>query len=110
MKKYADVEKALKDQEAVVVVLGTRNQLEPTTMMTEGMKNIVEAMKKLGLKKVSVCLSSFQFMDAEKVPKIMQNVNEDHSGMYAVLKESNDLEWRALLPPHIASKWMNSSG
>lgn len=98
-----DVEKALTGQDAVVVVLGTRNCLEPTTMMTQGMKNITQAMRTIGLKKVSVCLSSFQFMDADKVPKIMQNVNQDHSGMYEVLTSADDLEWRALLPPHIAS-------
>lgn len=106
--KLEDVEKALKDQDAAVVVLGTRNALEPTTMMTEGMKNIVNGMRKAGLKKVSVCLSSFQFMDPDKIPKIMQNVNNDHSGMFEVLKAADDLEWRALLPPHIASQYTQS--
>lgn len=106
--KLEDVEKALKDQDAVVVVLGTRNALEPTTMMTEGMKNIVNGMRQAGLKKVSVCLSSFQFMDPDKIPKIMQNVNNDHSGMFEVLKAADDLEWRALLPPHIASQYIHS--
>lgn len=101
---YNDVEKALDGQDAVVVVLGTRNSLEPTTMMREGMKNIVEGMRKHGLKKVSVCLSSFMFWEPEKVPKIMLNIHDDHLHMFEVLKASEDLQWRALLPPHIASK------
>lgn len=101
--KYDDVEKALKDQDAVVVVLGTRNNVEPTTLMSEGMKNIVDGMKKLGQKKVSVCFSSFMFWDPAKVPQMMLNVHNDHERMFAVLKESG-LEWRALMPPHIASK------
>lgn len=102
--KYEDVEKALQGQDAVVVVLGTRNVVEPTTMMSEGMQNIAEAMKKQGLKKVSVCLSSFMFWEPEKIPKVMQNINNDHERMFAILKAS-DLEWRALLPPHIASEY-----
>lgn len=102
--KYEDVEKAVEGQDRVVVVLGTRNNVEPTTMMREGMKNIVEAMRKHGLKKVSVCLSSFLYWEPEKVPKVMSNINDDHKAMFEVLKNAMDLEWRALLPPHIAAE------
>lgn len=102
--KYEDVEKALKDQDAVVVVLGTRNDVSPTTMMSEGMKNIATGMTKLGLKKVSVCMSAFNLMELERVPKTMMNMYDDHARMFDVLKSSDHLEWRALYPPHITSK------
>lgn len=98
-----DVVKAISDQELVCVVLGTRNDLKPTTMMSTGMQNIVDAMKAAHLKKVSVCLSSFLFFDADKVPKMFTELNADHKRMLDVLKAS-DLEYRAILPPHIADE------
>lgn len=53
----SDVEKAVEGQDGVVIVLGTRNDLGPTTVMSDGTKNIIEAMKKHGVKRVSACLS-----------------------------------------------------
>lgn len=107
--KYEDVERSLEGQDRVVVVLGTRNKLDPTTIMSEGMQNIAKAMQKLGLKKVSICLSSFMFMDPEKVPKIMLNVHSDHERMFDIVKQS-DLEWIAVCPPHISCKWRDKIG
>lgn len=49
---YESVEPAVKGMDAVVIVLGTRNDLKPTTMMSEGTKNIIEAMKKHNVQKV----------------------------------------------------------
>lgn len=98
-----DVVNAIKDQELVCVVLGTRNDLKPTTMMSTGMQNIVNAMKAENLKNVSVCLSSFLFFDPDKVPKMFAELNMDHKRMLDVVKASG-LEYRAVLPPHIAGK------
>uniref|UniRef100_A0A8C4YN85 Biliverdin reductase B n=1 Tax=Gopherus evgoodei TaxID=1825980 RepID=A0A8C4YN85_9SAUR len=53
----ADVDKAIEGQDAVIIILGTRNDLSPTTMMSEGTRNIVAAMKAHGIRKVVVCLS-----------------------------------------------------
>ncbi|EAT32942.1 AAEL014821-PB [Aedes aegypti] len=72
-----DVVKAISDQELVCVVLGTRNDLKPTTMMSTGIQNIV--------------------------PKMFTELNADHKRMLDVLKAS-DLEYRAILPPHIADE------
>lgn len=96
-----NVKTAIKDVDAVCVVLGTRNNVSPTTDMSNGMKNIIEAMKEFGIKKVSVCLSSFLFMEPEKVPKIFWEINADHKRMLDAVKESG-LEYRAVFPPHIA--------
>ena len=55
--EYDTVEPAVQGMDAVVIVLGTRNDVKPTTMMSEGTKNIIEAMKKHNLKKVLSCYS-----------------------------------------------------
>ncbi|ETN58725.1 hypothetical protein AND_009744 [Anopheles darlingi] len=98
-----DVKKAVEGQELVCVVLGTRNDLKPTTEMSDGMTNILAAMKEASLKKFSVCLSSFLFMDPEKVPAIFVNINAEHKRMLDMVKNC-DLEYRAVLPPHIADE------
>lgn len=58
--KLADVKKAIEGKDGVVVALGTRNDLSPTTVMSEGMNNIVTAMKEANVSVVSVCLSGIE--------------------------------------------------
>ncbi|XP_029475251.1 flavin reductase (NADPH) [Rhinatrema bivittatum] len=97
-----DVSKAVQGQDAVLILLGTRTDLGPTTMMSEGTKNILEAMKAHGVRKVVACMSSFLLWDSTKVPPPMRPVTEDHIRMHQVLKESG-LDYVAVLPPHIAT-------
>ncbi|KAK5905295.1 hypothetical protein CesoFtcFv8_006775 [Champsocephalus esox] len=96
-----DVMKTLEGQDAVIIILGTRNSLSPTTMMSEGTKNIVEAMKSRGICKVVACMSAFLLWDRSKVPPRMLPVTEDHDRMHTVLKSSG-LDFVAVMPPHIA--------
>ncbi|XP_034086389.1 flavin reductase (NADPH) [Gymnodraco acuticeps] len=96
-----DVMKTLEGQDAVIIILGTRNSLSPTTMMSEGTKNIVEAMKSHGICKVVACMSAFLLWDRSKVPPRMLPVTEDHDRMHTVLKSSG-LDYVAVMPPHIA--------
>ncbi|KAJ8674357.1 hypothetical protein QAD02_005619 [Eretmocerus hayati] len=96
-----DVSKAVSGMEGVVVVLGTRNDLKPTTVLSEGMKNIIDAMKKHSVQVVSVCLSAFLFRKPEDVPAIFKDLNADHQRMFDLVKKS-DLKWIAVLPPHIS--------
>ncbi|XP_052867495.1 flavin reductase (NADPH) [Anopheles cruzii] len=98
-----DVKKAIEGQELVCVVLGTRSDLKPSTVMSEGLSNVLSAMKDASLKKLSVCLSAFLFMEPEKVPAIFVNINGEHKRMLELVKESG-LEYRAVLPPHIADE------
>uniref|UniRef100_A0A8C5RS50 Biliverdin reductase B n=1 Tax=Laticauda laticaudata TaxID=8630 RepID=A0A8C5RS50_LATLA len=97
----ADVDRAVRGQDAVIIILGTRNDLSPTTMMSEGTRNIVAAMKSYGIGKVVVCLSVFLMWDLDKVPAKMQPVTEDHIRMQQILKESG-LDCVYVMPPHIA--------
>lgn len=98
---YDDVSKAVKGVSAVSVVLGTRNDLKPTTILSEGTKNIVKAMKEHGVEKVSVCLSAFLFWKPADVPPMFHDLNADHRRQLDVVKGSN-LKYIAILPPHIA--------
>lgn len=65
------------------------------------MKNIIRAMKKNNVERVSVCLSAFLFRPPDKVPAAFVDLNADHQRMLDAIKES-ELKWIAVLPPHIA--------
>ncbi|XP_058835176.1 flavin reductase (NADPH) [Topomyia yanbarensis] len=98
-----DVSNAINGQDLVCVALGTRNDLKPTTELSTGMQNIVDAMKTTGIKQVSICLSTFLFFEKDKVPKIFTDLNAEHGRMLDVVKASG-LEYRAIFPPHIADE------
>lgn len=100
---YTDVLNAIKNVTAVVVALGTRNDLKPTTVLSDGIKNIIKAMKELNVEIISVCLSAFLFYEEEKVPPVFKDINADHRREYEELKNSG-LKYIAVLPPHIAGK------
>ncbi|XP_036149077.1 flavin reductase (NADPH)-like isoform X2 [Monomorium pharaonis] len=94
-----EVAKAVADTNAVVVVLGTRQDLNPTTVLSQGMRNIVHAMKTHNVGLVSVCLSEFLFDSA--APVIFQDVVDEHQRMLDIIK-SSDLKWVAICPRAIA--------
>ncbi|XP_071542287.1 flavin reductase (NADPH)-like isoform X4 [Panulirus ornatus] len=94
------VDEAVKGQDAVIILLGTRNDLSATTVMSEGTKNILAAMDRYGVKRVSACLSAFNFRERAKVPERFLPLLDDHERMLNALKSSNQ-EWIAVLPPHI---------
>lgn len=87
------------------MALGTRNDLAPTTELSDGLKNIVKAMKEENIEVISVCLSAFLFSDVfgDKMPPRFKNLTEEHNRMLDVLKESK-LKYIAVFPPHIAGK------
>lgn len=95
------VSKAIQGRDGVTVALGTRNNLSPTTVLSQGMKNIINGMKMHNVELVSVCLSAFLFFKPEAVPVIFKDLNADHQRMFDIVKESG-LKWIAILPPHIA--------
>lgn len=99
----ADVMKAVEGQDAVIIILGTRNDLSSTTVMSEGTKNIVEAMAAFGIRKVIACTSAFLLWERSKVPPRLVPVTEDHDRMYEVLKNSG-LDYVVVMPPHIADE------
>ncbi|XP_039282870.1 flavin reductase (NADPH) [Nilaparvata lugens] len=99
-----DVNKTVEGQDGVIVVLGTRNDLNATTALSTGLKNIVTAMKAYNVKPISVCLSAFLFYEPEKVPAIFKEINAEHKRMHDVLTACSELDWVAVFPPHIADQ------
>ncbi|XP_050420861.1 flavin reductase (NADPH) [Adelges cooleyi] len=96
-----DVDKVIEGRDAVVVTLGTRNDLSPTTIMSDGLKNILSAMENKNVKTISVCLSTFLFYDKPKVPAMFHGINDDHERMLHLLQATEGLNWIAVMPPHI---------
>ncbi|KAK4036371.1 flavin reductase (NADPH) [Daphnia magna] len=101
-----DVAKALEGQDAVIVTLGTRNDLNFTTVMSDSLKLILDLMCETGIKAISACMSSFLFMDPERVPPRFAEINADHKRMLETLQSPKyeSLDWIAVLPPHIADE------
>ncbi|XP_027711130.1 flavin reductase (NADPH) isoform X1 [Vombatus ursinus] len=99
--KAANVNETVAGQDAVVILLGTGSDLSPTTVMSEGTRNIVAAMKAHGVDKVVACTSAFLLWDPAKVPARLQAVTDDHIRMHKLLLESG-LHYVAVMPPHIA--------
>lgn len=100
----ADVERTLEGVDGgVVIILGTRNVLTPTTAMSTGTLNIIAAMRKAAIRRLTVCLSSFLLWPTEKVPPMMANINAEHKTMLELVKAAAvDLDYVAVLPPHIS--------
>ncbi|XP_010847540.1 PREDICTED: flavin reductase (NADPH) [Bison bison bison] len=100
VRQPADVDKTVAGQDAVVVLLGTRNDLSPTTVMSEGAQNIVAAMKAHGVDKVVACTSGG--WQGRRVPSELQEVTADRSRwgspVHRIL-QAGMLEWVACIPP-----------
>ncbi|XP_075982614.1 flavin reductase (NADPH) [Anticarsia gemmatalis] len=94
---------AVEGMDGVVIALGTNNVLDPTSDMSEGTKNIIDAMRAKNVKVVSACLSAFLFYEPSKVPPRFVDLNEDHKRMYEALSES-PLDYILVFPPHIANE------
>ena len=95
---------AIDGTDGVVVALGTGHDgpssLAPTSDMSEGTKNILEAMRAKNVKPVSVCLSAFLLFEPEKVPKMFVEITKDHKRMWDAVRES-PLDWVNVFPPRI---------
>nr|AVI24059.1 biliverdin reductase B [Antheraea pernyi] len=93
------VHDAVEGVDGVIIALGTRNNLSPTSDLSEGTKNIIDAMRAKNVRNVSACLSAFLFIEPDKLPAIFVDLTADHRRMYEALKETS-LNWVAVFPPH----------
>lgn len=100
---YEDCLKVIKDVDGVCIILGTRNKLEATTELSTGTANLIKAMKAQNIKKFSVVMSSFLFRPVAEVPAMFHRLNDEHKRMLDLTK-SSDLEYIAILPPHISDE------
>nr|XP_026498909.1 flavin reductase (NADPH) [Vanessa tameamea]XP_026498910.1 flavin reductase (NADPH) [Vanessa tameamea] len=95
------VNQAVEGTDGVIIALGTRENLDPTSDMSEGTKNIIEAMRAKYVKTVTACISGFLFFEPEKIPRQFVDITKDHKRMYDELKQSG-LNWVAVFAPHIS--------
>lgn len=100
---YPIVLEGIKGSDAVIVVLGTKPNMSSTTVLSDGLRNVVKAMKEARVEIISVCLSAFLFFDIESdfVPKQLKDVARDHKRMFEILRAS-DLKYVAVFPSQIS--------
>lgn len=97
------VQQAVQKQDAIIVVLGTGNDLSPTTALSEGLKNVLQAMETADVKRISACLSGFLFFDQDRLPPRFRDLTDEHERMLLALQCSTR-QWVAVCPPHIADE------
>jgi biliverdin reductase/flavin reductase len=92
------VQTAISGQDVVFCTLGTGLDLSPTTVLSNGTRNIVEAMQAHKVKRIVCLLSGWLFYPT--FPPIFKNITEEHTRQLEILKKSG-LEWVAVCPPQI---------
>lgn len=111
----ATIEAALPDHDAVLVSLGTRS-LGRTTVRSEGTKNIMDAMKKQGIRRILVVTAlgvheSWGQLDwAAKAffVTLLRNVKVDHEAQEDLVRHSG-LDWTIVRPGGLTDKEMTAS-
>ncbi|XP_077645236.1 flavin reductase (NADPH) [Lonchura striata] len=97
------VGEAVRGQEGALILLGTGNDLGPTTVMSDATRTIVEALVEHGVPKVVACLSAFLLWEPQRVPERLRAVTEEHRRMERILRAA-PLRWVLAMPPHIATE------
>ncbi len=102
---YESVEAAIKEQDAVFSALGTR-VLRKNTILSDGTKNIITAMEKLGVRRF-ICESSLGVGDSKGqlgfvyssilVPLFLRNIFKDKEVQERYINEST-LDWVIVRP------------
>jgi putative NADH-flavin reductase len=103
----SDVQKAIKGADFVLSAIGGNIDAMDNTRSL-GMKNIVEAMQKTGVKRIIAigglgCLQADaekQLWETENFPEVYQYVTAEHCKALQFLQESN-LDWTFVCPPDI---------
>ncbi|CAG0899448.1 unnamed protein product [Cyprideis torosa] len=109
VENQGDITRAFQENQpidGVVVALGTRNNLDPTTMMSQALTWIVGELKKQPKQRLTVCLSAFLFWERSKLKPIFGPLTDEHERMLNILESIKDeqFHWVAISPPHIASE------
>jgi uncharacterized protein len=102
------MEKALPGHDVVISALGARNMDNPITLMSDAMGNMIDSMKKFGIKRVLAVggagilhqEAATLVKDNPDFPEFLQNVSSDHLRVYHLLRDS-ELEWTMACPPNM---------
>jgi len=107
------IEGWLENKDAVISAIGVRSN-GPTTLYSEGNRNILQAMKKAGISRVFFISASaieispvlplyVRFAAKYIVQKILRNMYADIRIMEKLVKES-DANWTIMRPPRLTNK------
>jgi len=110
VKDYASVENAIEGHDAVLSALGVSKPLKKDPVVIEGIKNILQAMEKLNIKRfiylsflaVGQGRKDAGFLIKHVISRIVHNEIEDHEEKEALIKASN-LEWTIIHPPKLTN-------
>ncbi len=99
------IEAALPGHEAVLSVIGIRQFKGPITLLSTGIRNIINAMKNQGVKRLVTITGAgilqendWQIvMESLSFPPNLQNISLDHLRVWELLKIS-DLDWTIVCP------------
>jgi len=109
---YEKVERAVEGQEAVLSALGASNLLMRTPSLTEGMRNIVRAMEKTGVRRfvyesalgVSDSVADTRFpVRYFVIHVILGRAHADHEDKERIIKASS-LDWIIVRPTQLVNK------
>jgi len=112
---YPDTfERYLENKDAVISALGAREATKPTTLYSEGNKNLLNAMNKKRLRRIFVISASaldispvlpfFVRLVAKYIlQKVLQYMYDDQRLMEKFVKESNT-DWTIMRPPRLTNK------
>jgi putative NADH-flavin reductase len=107
-------ERYLENKDAVISALGARKATKPTTLYSEGNRNLLNAMKKMGIRRVFFISASaldispvlpFYVRLAAKyiLQKLLRHMYADLRIMEKLVKES-DTDWTIMRPPRLTNK------
>jgi putative NADH-flavin reductase len=111
---FASVEQAVAGSDAVVSVLGVADRRKPTKLFSEGVSNMVRAMKASGTKRI-IALSADgvepnpavnigqRLVIALVVARILKHLYGDMLEMERVLADS-ETDWTVIRPPRLSDK------
>ena len=110
VKDYQMVENAIKDQDAVLSALGVSKQLTSDPIVIDGVKNIVKAMEKTGVKRfiylsflaVGDGRNDAGFMIKNIISRIVHNEIADHEVKEQFIKSSS-LDFTIVKPPKLTN-------
>jgi putative NADH-flavin reductase len=107
---YASVERAVKDQDAVICALGSSTPAKRDPTLVDGVHNIIQAMEQAGVRRL-VYLSFLAVRESRRdlgpvvnyvVAPLLHNVISDHEVKESLIKQSR-LDWVIVRPPRLTS-------
>ncbi|MEH2182266.1 NAD(P)-dependent oxidoreductase [Nostoc sp.] len=102
---------AMSDQQAVISSLGSKLSFKPMTLLSEGTKNLVQAMQQHGVRRL-VCITGMGAGDSKGhggfvydklvLPLVLKEVYKDKDRQEAVIQKSN-LDWIIVRPAQLTN-------